>query len=63
MTTSVGDLEWNGDEVRDDAIGLQVDSVDAAVAVRVGDDRRRVVVGPVLVLVGSNRRARRSGRP
>ena len=52
--TSVADLEWNGDDVRGDAIRLQVDRVDATVAVRIGDDGRRVVVDPVVVLVGSN---------
>jgi hypothetical protein len=52
--TSVADREWNDGDVRGDAICVQVGRVDAAVAVRVGDDRGCVVVDPVLVLVGSN---------
>jgi hypothetical protein len=52
--TSVADPEWNRDDVRGDAIGLQVDGVDVAIVVCIRDDRRRVVVDAVLVLVGGN---------
>ena len=54
---SVADAERDGNDVRGDAVGRQVDGVDAPVAVRVGDDRRCVVVDPILVLVSGNRDA------
>ena len=54
ITTLVTDLEWNRDDVRRYAEALQVGGVDLAVVVRIGDDCRRVVVDPVLVLVGGH---------
>src|SRR6266516_5316608 len=52
---SVADLEGHDGDVRGDSVRVEVDGVDAAVMVRVGDDRRGVVVDPVLVLVGRDR--------
>src|SRR6266516_4707100 len=52
---SVADLEGHDGDVRGDSVGVEIDRVDAAVVVRVGHDRRGVVVDPVLVLVGRNR--------
>src|SRR6266516_8176952 len=52
---SVADLERHDGDVRGNSVGLEVDRVYAAVTVRVGDNRRGVVVDPVLVLVGRDR--------
>jgi hypothetical protein len=51
---SVADVERHDGDVRGDSVGLEVDGVDAAVVVRVGDNGGRVVVDPVLVFVGSD---------
>src|SRR5437763_15275125 len=52
---SVADLERDDGDVRGDSVGVEVDRVDAAIVVGVGDDRWGVVVDPVLVLVGRDR--------
>src|SRR6266516_742112 len=52
---SVADLERDDGDVRGDSVGVEVDGVDAAVVVGVGDNGRGVVVDPVLVLVGRDR--------
>ena len=52
---SVVDLERHHGDVRGDSVGLEVDGVDAAVVVRVRDNRGGVVVDPVVVLVGRDR--------